>query len=165
MTEAVLFKIGCVVAGLIGYGLVRWRLMKATHEFRVRAGCDADRWATDPRVPEETRRALQSLADGMYRPMMPWLVVLATLIAVFMPYRRFEALMLSLDPGIRKDIARLNARLFFAAIATSPLAGFFTLFILLVGLLVRESFEAVGQRIQAVAGTYPHPLRAYPLRA
>ena len=30
-----------------------------------------------------------------------------------------------------------------------------TLFILLMGLLVRESFEADGQRIQAVAGVYP----------
>ena len=155
MTEAVLFKIGCVIAGLIGYGLVRWRLMKATHEFRIRAGCDADRWAADPRVPEEMRRALQGLADGMYRPMMPWLVVLGTLIAVLMPYRRFEAVTLSLDPRIRGDIARLNGRLVFAAVATSPLAGLATLFILLVGLLGRESFEAVGQRLQAVAGIYP----------
>ena len=155
MTEAVLFKIGCVVAVLIGYGLVRWRLMKATQEFRIRAGCDADRWAADSRVPEETQRALQGLADGMYRPMMPWLVVAGTLIAVFMPYRRLEAAMPSLDPGIRKDIVRLNVRLVVAAVATSPLAGLATVFILLMGLLVRESFEAIGQRIQAVAGTYP----------
>ena len=155
MTEAVLFKIGCVIAALIGYGLIRWRLMKATHEFRVKAGCDADRWMADSRVPEETRRGLQGMADGMYRPMMPWLVVLGTLIAVLMPHRRFEAVMLSLDPGIRKDIARLNVRLAFSAVAVSPLAGLVTLFILLLGLLVRESFEAVGQRIQAVAGIYP----------
>ena len=155
MTEAVLVKIGCVVAVLVGYGLVRWRLMKATHEFRVQAGCDADRWAADPRVPEDMRRALQGIADGMYRPMTPWLVVLGTLIVVLMPHRRFEAVALSLDSGIRKDIASLNGRLFFAAVATSPLAGLATLSILLIGLLVRESFEAIGQRIQAFAGFYP----------
>ncbi len=65
MTEAVLFKIGWVVLVLLGYGLVRWRLMVATHEFRVRAGCDADRWAADPRVPETMRPAIRGLADGM----------------------------------------------------------------------------------------------------
>ncbi len=164
MTEAVLFKIGCVFAVVVGYGLVRWRLMQATHEFRVRAGCDADRWAADPRVPEKVRRSLRGLADGMYRPMTPWIVALGILIAVSMPHgrfgREFEATMRSLDPEVREDVVRLNIRLAFAAAAASPLASLAVGLILLAGLLVGRSVEAVGKRIEAAAGTYPLPLRA-----
>ena len=158
MTEAVLFETACVVAVLVGYGLVRWRLMHATHAFRVQAGCDADRWVADPRVPRTMRRALQGLADGMYRPVVPWLVVLGILIAVSMPYRGFNRAVTAsfrLDPDIRDDIARLNVRLAFASLATSPLAGLAGMFILLAGLLAGRSVETVGQRIEAVVGVYP----------
>ncbi len=66
ITEAVPFKIGWVVAALVGYGLVRWRLTHVTHAFRVRAGCDADRWAADCRVPQTRRQALHNLADRSF---------------------------------------------------------------------------------------------------
>ena len=159
MTEAVLLKIGCVVAILVGYGLVRWRLMHATHEFRVRAGCDADRWVADERVPGEMRRALQGLADGMYQPMTPWRVVLVTLIVVLAPHRavgpKFEVMMHRLVPEVREDIARLNVRLIFAAVTTSPPASLVMIFVLLMGLLVGQSIEAVRKRLEAIAGTYP----------
>ena len=159
MTEAVLLKIGYVVAALIGYGLFRWRLLEATHDFRVRAGCDADRWAADERLPVEIRRALKGLADGMYRSTTPWLTVLGTLITVLMPYRlfehKYEAVIHSLSPEIREDFARLNVRLFFAAVTTSPLAGLVIVFVLLIGLLARKSVEAVRERIEAIAGIYP----------
>ena len=159
MTEAVLLKIGCVVAILVVYGLVRWRLMHATHEFRVRAGCDADQWVADERVPEETRRALQGFADGMYRPVTPWLVLLVTLIVVLAPHGalgpKLEAMMRRLAPDVREDIARLNVRLIFAAVTTSPLAGLAMVFVLLMGLLVGQSIEAVRKRLEAIAGTYP----------
>lgn len=158
MTEAVLFKIGCIVAVLVGYGLIRWRLMHATHGFRVNVGCDADRWAADPRVPEDTRQVLRGWADGMYRPATPWLLVLATLIAVSIPYRRFdrkfEAVTLSLAPEIRKDIGHLNVRLAFAAVTASPLASLAVMLILLVGVLFRASVDTVRKRIETIPGTY-----------
>ncbi|MDE0372497.1 MAG: hypothetical protein OXI73_08135 [Rhodospirillales bacterium] len=165
MTEAELFKIGCVVAALIGYGLIRWRLLETTHDFRVRAGCDADQWAADRSLPMEIRQSLQGLADGMYRSTMPWLIVLGTLIAVLMPYRlvgrKYDAAIRSLSPEARKDFARLNVRLFFAAVTTSPLAGLVILFVLLVGLLVRTSVEAVRERIETFAGIYLLQARAF----
>ena len=53
-----LIKLGWVVATAVAYGLLRWRLMAATHGFRVRVGREADLRAGDPRVPEYVRCAL-----------------------------------------------------------------------------------------------------------
>ncbi len=87
--------------------------------------------------------------------MTPWLVVLATLIAVLTPSARLMRTLEVVDPKIRMDIARLNARLVIGAIATSPLASLSAMVIVLAGLLVRMSAETVGQRVGAIAGTYP----------
>ena len=157
MTEAVLIKLGWVVAAVVAYGLLRWRLMDATHGFRVRAGRDADFWARDPRVPEHEQRALQGMADRMYRPLTPWLVVLATLVVVLVPSGRLSRWMRPLEPEIRSEIARLKARLVFAAVATSPLACLVAGVVLLAGLLARNSVTALGERLAAVGGAFPRP--------
>ena len=158
MTEAVLLKIGVIIAVLVGYGLVRWRIMIVTHEFRGQAGCDADRWAADERVPANLRQSLQDLADRMYRPTTPWLIVLGTLIFVLMPYRQFDrkhdAMMRSISSDVREDVARLSVRLVFAGVATSPLATIATILILLAGLVIRTSVASLERRIEAIAGTY-----------
>lgn len=95
----------------------------------------------------------------MYRLTTLWLIVLGTLITVLMPYRlfdrKYEALTQPLSPDIRKDFARLNVRLVFAAVTTSPLAGLVIVVVLLVGLLVRMSVEAVRKRIETITGIYP----------
>ena len=159
MTEAVLIKLGWVVAAVIAYGLLRWRLMAATHNFRVRAGREADRWAGDPRVPEHMQRALQGAADRMYRPLTPWLVVVAALVVVLTPTRKFERLFdsmgRSMDPAVRGDVFRLNARLAFAAVTTSPFASFVAIVVLSIGLLVSNSVAAVEKRIAGVGGAFP----------
>lgn len=155
MTEAVLIQLGWVVAAVVAYGLLRWRLMDATHGFRVRAGREADQWARDPRVPEHERRALQGMADRMYHPLTPWLVVLATLVVVLGPSGRLIRSTRPVDPEIRNDIARLKARLVFAAVATSPLACLVAGVVLLAGLLVRNSVAALEERIAVVGGAFP----------
>ena len=159
MTEAVLFKLGWVVAAVVAYGLLRWRLMAATHNFRVRAGREADRWAGDNRVPENMQRAMQGIADRMYRPYVPWFVVLGLSVAVLTPTRRFERLFdrmeRSMDPAVREEVFRLNARLAFAAVTTSPFAFFVAVVVLLIGLLVKNSVAAVEKRIASVSGAFP----------
>ncbi len=155
MTEAVLIKLGWVLAAVVAYGLLRWRLMDATHGFRVRAGREADSWAGDSRVPEHEQRALQGMADRMYRWSTPWLVVMATVVVMLKPSGKFSALTQLLDPEIRGDITRLNARLVFAAVATSPLACLVAGFVLLAGLLVRNSVTALGERLAAVGEAFP----------
>lgn len=157
MTEAVLLKIGYIVAAVVGYGLLRWRIMVATHEFRVRAGCDADRLAAGEDVPEKMQRALRGWADRLYRPTTPWLIVLGMLV-VLIPYgqlgREHDAMMRSLPSEIRGEAARLYARLVFAAVTTSPLASLATMLILAVGLIVWSSVESLKRRIEAIAGAY-----------
>lgn len=159
MTEAVLLKIGCVVAILVGYGLLRWRIMVVTHAFRVQVGCDADRWADDERIPHELRHALRRWADRMYRPTTPWVVVLRALLAVLMPYERLarnhQAVMRSIPSEAREEVPRLGVKLVFAAVTTSPIASLATFLILMIGLVARASVEALGKRIEVIPGTYP----------
>ena len=155
MTEAVLIKIGWVAAAVLAYGLLRGCLMLATHGFRVRAGREADFWAGDPRVPDHEQRALQGMADRMYRWSTPWLVVVAAVIAMVKPSGSFTAWTRLLDPAIRNDIVRLKARLVFAAVATSPLACLAAGFVLLAGLLARNSVAALGERLAAVGAAFP----------
>ncbi len=71
------------------------------------------------------------------------------------PRRAVETAASPLDPDTRTHLARLNVRLAFAAVTTSPLASLAGVLILLAGLLVRRSVEVVGQRIEMVTGTYP----------
>ena len=78
--------------------------MDATHGFRVRAGREADFWASDPRVPEHEQRALQGMADMMYRWSTPWLVVMATVIVLLKPSGKFTAMAQLSDPEIRNRI-------------------------------------------------------------
>lgn len=164
MTEAVLLKLGYVFAAVIGYGLLRWRIMAATHTFRIQAGCDADRLAADERISADMRNALQGWADRMYRPMTPWLIVFRTLIVIFIPTqwlaRAHDAAMSLVPPDARGDVARVNIRLVFAAVTTSPLATVATFLILFLGLVVRASFEVLWERIAAIAETAPRPVRA-----
>ncbi len=158
MTDAVLLKVGYIVAAVVVYGLLRWRIMKATHEFRVRAGCDADRLAAGEDVPEKMQRALRGWADRMYRPATPWLIVLGMLIAVLIPHRQlgreYDTMLRELRPEIRGEAARLHARIVFAAVTTSPLASLAAVLILLAGLTVWTSVESLERRIEAIAGTY-----------
>lgn len=169
MTEAVLLKIGYIVGAVIVYGLLRWRIMAVTHEFRVQVGCEADRLAASEGVPANMQQVLKGWADRMYRPATPWLIVLGMLIVVLTPYRRlarnYEAMMGLLSSEIREDMARLNGRLVFAAVTTSPLASLATFLILVVGLIVRRSVESLKRQIEALIGAYPPAFARAPLGA
>ncbi len=164
MTDAVLLKIGYVVVAVFSYGFLRWRLMVTTHDFRVRAGSEAMRWAADDRISADMRNALQGWVDRMYRPMTPWLVVFRALIVVFIPTQwlahAHAAAMSSVPPDARRDVARLNVRLVFAAVTTSPLASFATFLILFLGLVVRASLEVLWERVAAIPETRPRPTQA-----
>ena len=151
MTDAVLIKIAYLVAAVIVYELLRWRLLEATHEFRTRAGCEADRWARDSRVHPQMRALLPAIADNAYRPMTPWLVLLGWTVALFLPLRRIRDIEVSDEPEVADRIMVLHAKLFFAAILTSPLACVLAAFVLTAGLLLRGSVEALA-RYMAAAG-------------
>ena len=88
MTDPVLIKVAYVIAAVIAYGLLRRRLMVVAHEFRIQAGCEADRWAANSQVNPKIRESLVFLADMAYRPTMPWRVLLGIIVAMFLPLRR-----------------------------------------------------------------------------
>lgn len=154
MTEPVLIKLGYIVAGLAIYALLCWRLMRGTHEFRVRAGCEAVRWARDSRVTPAVRTALDGLAGMAYRPFTPWLLLLGLTVAVLLPRRVSERLFGSIeisdDAEVAATVARLKLRLLFALIATSPLACLFAFVVLVIGFLARSSMDALGERLSTV---------------
>ena len=147
MTEPVLFKIAGVIGAVIVYGLLRLRMMKATHEFRIRVGCEADHWAGDPRVDPLVRASLTGLADMAYRPVAPWLILPGLIVAVVLPLRKIPEIRLSDSAEVASEVVQLKLKLLFALIATSPLACGLAVIVLMISLLVRSSVSAVKDSI------------------
>ena len=143
MADPVLIKIAYAFAVVIVYGLLRWRLMRATHEYRVQAGCEADRWAENPKVEPRIRASLSGLADMAYRPLTPWALLVGLIVAMFSPLGKFGDLRISDDEEVAREIVKLKLTLFFALITTSPLAFFFAAVILAIGLLARGSVSTI----------------------
>ena len=148
MDDPILSRLVWTFGAIIVYGLLRWRLMVATHEFRVRTGAEAHAFGqqADPKQPEG--RVLVFLAERAYRPTTPWLLVLSLLGAVLRPssWRRShnaEALTAPQD---------LNVRLFWALISTSPLASILALLILAAALLWRSYAEALRDGVTTAMG-------------
>ena len=166
MTEPVLIRIACVVAAVVAYGLLRLRLMRATHEFRVRAGCEADDWAQDPRVSPDVRATLRALADMAYRPAAPWLVLLGLSVVMILPPRKLSDIRISDDAAVATKIVLLKLKLLFALIATSPLVCVLAGVVLMIGLLVHSSVRAVRDNM-SVAGDrfFPGTRAEYPRSA
>ena len=154
MTDAVLIKIAYLVAAVIVYELLRWRLLRATHEFRTHAGCEADRWAEDSRVHPTMRALLPAIADNAYRPFTPWRVLLGWTVTMFMPLRHLREIELSDDPEVARKIMVLHSKLFFAAILTSPLACVVAAVVLTLGLLLRGSVEALARYVAAAGDKF-----------
>ena len=117
--------------------------MVATHEFRTRAGCEADRLASDPRVGDEMRATLAALADAVYRPVTPWIVVTVLTIGMLWPVGAFRKVEPPDDAEIARQIVRSKLRLIFALLTTSPLAFTLAIVVLVAGLLIHSSVNAV----------------------
>lgn len=162
MTESAWIEIGYIVAGVVVYVLLRWRLMRATHEFRVQTGCEADRWARDSRVEPAIRTSLTGLADMVYRPFTPWLVLLGLTVAMLLRRRTIErfhnSLTISDDPDVAATVVRLKLKLLLASITASPLACVFAILVLTLGLSVRSSMDALRERV-SMAGDRLVPRR------
>ena len=169
MTESAWIKIGYIVAWVAVYALVCWCLMWATHEFRVQAGCEADRWARDSRVEPAIRTSLAGLADMVYRLGAPWLVLLILAVAVLLPRRTIERfhsnLTISDDPAVAAMVVRLKLRLLLASITASPLACVFAVLVVALdlsmrspALSVRSSMDALKERV-SMAGDRLVPRR------
>lgn len=144
MDDPILTELAWVFGTVIVYGLLRWRLMVATHEFRVRTGVAACAFARNADATRAEGRELAFLAERAYRPTTPWLLVLALLGAVLRP-----------NSGRRpapQEMRQLNVRLFWALISTSPLASVLALLVLAAALLWRSYVEAVRDGITAAMG-------------
>ena len=163
LTEAAI-ALTCAFIAVLAYGLLAWRLMAATHEFRVRAGRDADRLAQDPRVSGGERATLTRLADAAYGFFTPWVVLLASIAAISLPLREYRRADLAEDAETAEEVARTKSKLVIALISTSPLACALAVVVLAAGLLLRGSVEslaryiaAAGDRVFAGAAGYSRP--------
>lgn len=145
MTEAVLWKMGYLASAVIAYGLLRWRIMVITHDFRVQAGLDADALSADPRVPKVVGLQLQFWADRIYLPWTPWIVVWRTLVAVLKPIRKSET---AESSAVHKEIFHVGLRLLLSAVSASPIASVVTAIILVVGLKTRRPIKFLGLWIE-----------------
>ena len=133
----------CIFLGVIViYGLLRQRIIYATHDFRVNVGKEAILMSKNNGVDRETQNGLKVLVYAAYRPMTPWILLLG-LIPGLVSWRRAQKQTHTSDPIIAKDIMWLRARLFFALITTSPLATFFSLCVMLFALIMQKSVVAV----------------------
>lgn len=158
MTEPVLVKIGYVVAAIVAYGLLRWRWMRATQDFRIRVGRKADLLAEGPRVKPWVRASLAGLADMAYRPMVPWFLLLGLAIAMILPFRELDHSEFSDDPVVADKVARLKVKLVFGLMSTSPLACVFAAAVLMLGLLTRRSVDVIEERVSATSDRFFHTI-------
>ena len=154
MIEPVLIKLSYVIAAVFAYGLLRWRLMQVTHEFRVRVGCEADRWAEDLRVNPMIRTSLMGLADMAYRPVAPWLILFGLVVAVFLPLRKLPDIRFSDSAEVTSVVVQLKLKLLFALITTSPLACILAVVVLMIGLLMHSSVSAIGDSVSAAGDRF-----------
>lgn len=155
MTEFLPIEIVYLVVVVVAYEALRWRLLVVTHEFRVRAGCEADDWAGDSRVAPDARATLVALADGAYRSATPWLVLLALVVAIAVSPWASRRVEISDDAEAAEKVRLLTGRLIVAALATSPLACLLAAAILLLVLLaslVLSGFAGTVANYVAVAG-------------
>ena len=158
MVDPILIKLIWAFGAIVAYGLLRWRLMVATHDFRVRTGAKAHMLGqqADPQQPEGRRLVL--LAESAYRPMTPWLLAFSLLRAVLLPTSRRRPA--TPDAEAATAPQELYVRLFWALISTSPLATILALLILAMALLWR-SLEALRDGITAAMGrVHPTPRTA-----
>ena len=150
MDDLILSKLVWAFGTVVVYGLLRWRLMVATHEFRVRTGEEAYAFGqqADPKQPED--QVLVSWAERAYRPTTPWLLVLSLLGAVLRPNSGRRSSMRNAEAASATQA--LNVRLFWALISTSPLACILALVVLAVALLWRSYVEALRDGITTAMG-------------
>lgn len=122
---------------LFFYGLFRWRLMRSTHAIRIKVGREAIRCADNPLITEQAQASLRKMAELMYRPAAPWLVVAALIRAAFYPAKRFDPTMISKDQETAERVLGLKLKLILLLITTSPLACMVGVVAVLLGLGLR----------------------------
>ena len=149
MSEEPLLTVISLVAAVLLYGLLRWRLMKTTHVFRIQVGREAMEWSSDSRVTERARKSLNVMALMMYRPISPWLVVMALVWAAFWPSKSTAKNPLSEEREIARQVLWLKLRLIFALITTSPLACTVGALVMIFGLALRSSMTVLSELISA----------------
>lgn len=157
MTDEVIVKLIYIGVAVIGYGLLRWRLIAVTQDFRIKTGVRADQWGRDERIHPQVRSTLPVLADMAFRPATPWLVLLGLISAMLTPPRKDHNTILaeiSADAEVAKEIIRLRLGLLLALITTSPLALVLALVVLIVGLLIRTSLVVIGDSISMLGDRF-----------
>ncbi len=122
--------------GLIAYALLRWRLMVATQDFRVRAACAADDLIAGGTLGPRDERVLAWAVVHAFDGRLPWLTLLSALMSTFKSPRRglqdYHAMM----PAQRRALS-LFGRLLVASLATSPLAALLTGVVVALTVLAR----------------------------
>lgn len=146
--QILLVAIQTFLAGLL-YGLLRWRVMRSTHAFRIEAAREAKYWMSDPRITERARKSLATMVEMMYRSTAPWLVVIALAWAAFCPSRSVAGNILSEDSGIAEKVLWVKLRLIFALITTSPAACAVGAIFVILDLALRRSLRVLYEVISA----------------
>lgn len=153
MDDPILSKLAWVFGAVVLYGLLRWRLMVATHEFRVRAGVEAGAFARDAEAEQAEGREQAFLAERAYRPTTPWLLVLSLLGAVLRPNPGQHSPPQRVEAGSApQEVQQQRVRLFWALVSTSPLASLLALVVLAGALLCRSYVDAVRDGITTAMG-------------
>ena len=160
MDDPILSKLVWAFGAVVVYGLLRWRLMVATHEFRIRAGAAAFALGQQADQKQPSRRELAFLAERAYRATTPWLLVLSLLRAVLGPNQRRRSSTHNAETASVPP--ELSVRLFWALISTSPLASILALLVLVAALLWRSYVEALRDGITAAMDRVHSPPRAVP---
>ena len=147
-----LWAFGTAFGTVVVYGLLRWRLMVATREFRERTGEEAYAFGQQPDPKQPEAQVLAYWAERAYRPTTPWLLVFSLLAAVLRPNSGRRSSTNNAEAASSTQALRLFVRLFWALISTSPLACILALVVLAAALLWRSYVEALRDGITTAMG-------------
>ena len=150
MPVHLLWTIMQIFVVLLLYGLLRRRLMRTTHAFRIQVGRKAMQWSSDSRVPEQSRKSLEIMAHMMYRPISPWLVVVALVVACW-PSRSISKNSVSEEKDVAEQVQKLKFDLIVALITTSPLACTAGAIVMIFGLSLRMSIFSMTALYEVIS--------------
>ena len=142
-----------IPAVLATYGLLRWRLMRATQNFRVSSACEAIDLLDRHDLPAVARKVLEAQIQWAFDGTLPWKILMGAIYFAATParFRRWKNRPVFPSPELESRYFLVSGKLGAANLATSPIAALLLGVLLVIYLLAVASLFRVRFMLSAVA--------------
>lgn len=141
-----LIALAAVFGPIVAYGLLRYRVISATQDFRLSAGKKALDLVENQQLPEGARILLLRMATSAFDGRIPWQFTFCLIRSVFSRRRVTEDLHEIEDVKLRNAFHVTVAKMVFANLLTSPLAFLLCVATLAFGTLTLGTIQSIISR-------------------